>query len=257
MNEVIAPKKQKPSKRKPRGTWSVVPSPHSELPNGRELTDYAGYETWEVNRWAWEFLRRNKEFQKACDSLPQEREDRILKLKKLIRKYGLTQFKHWKEEYGALRDNQPIFDGVRIRANLKEDTMDLSDIPPLEKGQALILLEILPCLDDLELLQKRMAFAYKQLEERLKKYAERNNLEKPVSRKPKINKSEDLIAYLRILDLRGQAKEDRLSPAERFKTVYPNEDKKLDAHTKVQREKDRFKTARRLSSKDYLTLALI
>ncbi|MGE8658717.1 MAG: transcriptional regulator domain-containing protein [Achromobacter sp.] len=257
MNEVIAPKKQKSSKRKLRGTWSVVPAPHSELPNGRELTAYVDYETWEASRWAWEFLRRNKEFQKACDSLPQEREDRILKLKKLIRNYGLTQFKHWKEEYGSGRDNQPIFDGVRIRANLKEDPMDLSDIPPLEKGQALILLEILPCLDDLELLQKRMTFAYKQLEERLRKYAEKNKLEKPVSRKPKINKPEDLIAHLRILDLRGQAKEDRLNPAERFKTVYPSEDKELDAHTKVQREKDRFKTARRLSSKDYLTLALI
>ncbi len=35
-------------------------------PIGREKNEYSGHEQWTFQRWAWEFLRRNSDFQAAC-----------------------------------------------------------------------------------------------------------------------------------------------------------------------------------------------
>ena len=35
-------------------------------PEGKEQDDYEGHKRWTFQRWAWEFLRRNEDFQEAC-----------------------------------------------------------------------------------------------------------------------------------------------------------------------------------------------
>ncbi|MFY1843659.1 transcriptional regulator domain-containing protein [Achromobacter xylosoxidans] len=257
MRESTTPKgKNEPEKEKRKGVWSVVPAPYASIPDGERLDDYVGYETWPPARWAWEFLRRNKEFQDDCDALPSDETELTLRLKEIIRKYGLGKFKHWKEEFGEAEENQPIFDSVRFRVNLNDAPMETSDIPNLKKGQALILVELLPCLDDLGLIQRQLEFAKNSLERQIENYILTNNLKRPVRRKPKTNRPQDLISLLRLLDLRNQEKTKKLSPTERFKLLFAKREDEDDGSW-AEKEKGRFKTARGFCRNGYLTLALL
>lgn len=47
-------------------------------PTGRSVAEYPDYTEWTFQRWAWEFLRRNATFQRACkgakdDTIKQQR----------------------------------------------------------------------------------------------------------------------------------------------------------------------------------------
>ena len=35
-------------------------------PDGLSIARYKGHETWSYRRWAWEFLRRDDDFIRAC-----------------------------------------------------------------------------------------------------------------------------------------------------------------------------------------------
>lgn len=63
---------------------------------------YLGWSAWTPGRWAWEFLRRNDEFQKACqrDDLNKAQREQIAE------KFHLVRFKDYRESY----DNErPLF----------------------------------------------------------------------------------------------------------------------------------------------------
>ncbi len=46
-----------------------VTPPKTNRPDGLSIDRYKGHEKWSYRRWAWEFLRRNKDFIKACEAL--------------------------------------------------------------------------------------------------------------------------------------------------------------------------------------------
>ncbi|WP_186188801.1 transcriptional regulator domain-containing protein [Burkholderia gladioli] len=71
------------------------------LPNGSNADDYAGSETWDYRRWAWEYLRRNREFRRACkevEVIEQESKQKNRK-KEIAQQYMLRRYKHCDEPY--------------------------------------------------------------------------------------------------------------------------------------------------------------
>lgn len=73
-------------------------------PSGHDIAGYSGWESWSRRRWAWEFLRRNSQFQEAC----RERRDDLLTI---AADYRLREFKDYREDYRM--NARPKFGGVR------------------------------------------------------------------------------------------------------------------------------------------------
>lgn len=84
----------------------------SPRPSGRDINEYKSPETWPLQRWAWEFLRRNPEFKevsKRFEANSLKPEEMVIELKK----FGLRKWKNYRLGYrvGAV----PQFtDSIRI-----------------------------------------------------------------------------------------------------------------------------------------------
>lgn len=78
---------------------STLAPKDQQFPNGLEVADYVGWESWDYRRWAWEFLRRNNNFRHACNSLPDDQEARTAKKREIAGMFGLRRFKHYAEAY--------------------------------------------------------------------------------------------------------------------------------------------------------------
>ena len=88
---------------------------------------------WTFSRWAWEFLRRNKNFQADSEAVKDASEtDR----RKMARKYGLAEYKHYKEAHvtptSCLWVAEAIFkykaateDGTEVRFTLQKNEVAL------------------------------------------------------------------------------------------------------------------------------------
>lgn len=72
-------------------TPTVVAPIRWSPPSGKRIAEYLGWELWSKSRWAWEFLRRNGDFQKDCDA-PRSYDA-------IADKYRLRRFKHFAEGY--------------------------------------------------------------------------------------------------------------------------------------------------------------
>jgi hypothetical protein len=66
-------------------------------PNGKnpDVAQYRGWLTWTPGQWAWEFLRRNPDFQYACGEAVGSDASKQL----LAEKFHLTRFKDYREGY--------------------------------------------------------------------------------------------------------------------------------------------------------------
>ncbi|WP_124590323.1 transcriptional regulator domain-containing protein [Burkholderia cepacia] len=78
---------------------STIESKNQHFPNGLDVTAYAGWESWDYRKWAWEFLRRNDAFRHACNSLPSEKVARMARKRDISGTFGLRRFKHYIEAY--------------------------------------------------------------------------------------------------------------------------------------------------------------
>jgi hypothetical protein len=70
-------------------------------PDWRSSAPYSGYETWSSKRWAWEFLRRNSEFQWWCNKV-EELVDPDARLQGEVmcsRLFSLSAYKHYSEPF--------------------------------------------------------------------------------------------------------------------------------------------------------------
>lgn len=87
------------------GDDSVVPGSSTwTRPRGidPEEVQYRGWLTWTPGQWAWEFLRRNSDFQKACAEVT----DRNALPDRVAEKFHLARFKDYREGYD---NNSPLF----------------------------------------------------------------------------------------------------------------------------------------------------
>jgi hypothetical protein len=87
----------------------------SKRPDGLSLDEYKGHEKWSYRRWAWEFLRRNDNFAKACIAV--DNEERTPE--EVAREFHLSRFKHFKSAYKSAQSPAPSFSmrTIKKRAN--------------------------------------------------------------------------------------------------------------------------------------------
>jgi len=79
------------------GHEAITQKTTKKQPDGTMLDRYARYKLWSYRRWAWEFLRRNEEFQADCKALANFDGDIEEEKSRIAAKFGLKQFKHYNE----------------------------------------------------------------------------------------------------------------------------------------------------------------
>jgi hypothetical protein len=77
-------------------------------PTGLTRDEYRGHEKWSYRRWAWEFLRRNQEFIRACRESRGDPERQA----QVATEFGLKRFKPYTE--GFTTNKRPMFSAASV-----------------------------------------------------------------------------------------------------------------------------------------------
>lgn len=83
----------------PQAAWRMYPERHISNSDWKKLEAYAGHEDWSGDRWAWEFLRRNRFFQRDCDEFNVALGKKQRLRPKLNSKWMLQAFKSYDEQF--------------------------------------------------------------------------------------------------------------------------------------------------------------
>lgn len=165
-----------------------------QRPDGEDLTRYKGCEKWTYRHWAWEFLRRNSEFQEACKSAKTDEQRQ-----EVAAQFGLKKFKSFREAYGRTPASRPVFTLGRItsRTHLSDDNGVQKRVRAnLHLGEVMIRFDLSKALTDTQVLEKQLRMASVRLKRLLAAYAAK--IDKKLDQ---INHSPEVWGqYLRLLD---------------------------------------------------------
>lgn len=179
------------------------------IPNGTSAQDYNGCIAWSGRRWAWEFLRRNLEFQLLCEvARINDTEDDIGRA--IAAQFGLRRFKSWfsmYEEESMPRFVNRITSYPKIitfgERNLQNPNCTWTFEKKVKSSEVLVRFDIAPMLlAPKTVLQAQLASAERQLIKYLEAYPRSPGLTE--SKKPKTKKSlkaAQLCKYLRAYDM--------------------------------------------------------
>lgn len=165
---------------------------------------YEDHETWTNKRWAWEFLLRNPDFQKACDGLDEGATPQ--KKRAIARKFGLAKFKHYDEPYesGDGESTEPMFISKAVSPIRPQRQGNGRWIRPItiRPGQLAVRFDLRLALADNRILDAQIATARKILERQLDRW---RNAEEIVPKNGRQRPMPRLLLQLKILDTRTQA----------------------------------------------------
>ena len=93
---------------------SYEATPH-QFPTGQRAGEYEGWEKWGDIKWAWEFLKRNNEYQECCVKC--ERNSTSIRKRNAIarKEFGLLQFKDYREPFEGNEVVSPRFVTTNIQ----------------------------------------------------------------------------------------------------------------------------------------------
>ena len=131
----------------PEAARKIWPEKQVSTANWATPKSYEGHEEWPPEKWAWEFLRRNRFFQQDCDALEGARSRK----KKLPAHWHLASFKSYAEPYkhvGSAIPGWTIFSKVEVwdtntRFRLARPPVELAvDDLVLQPGQIALVLDL-------------------------------------------------------------------------------------------------------------------
>lgn len=216
-------------------------------PSGN-LEDYINYDNWSYHRWAWEFLRRNPEFRKACDSV---KNASAAEQNAVANRFQLKKFKRYNEAYKGV-SGYPIFLPATISSFTHDPSLEDDILKKIRSrpGQVIVVFDLNVALKQEQFLNKQMQSAERKLKKRLKKLRQVNNVTEIAGQaKPKRSK---YLNYLRILDLlaAGKSKIECAQVLSRDNTIKTSEDASQELGKQI-------KAAKLLSSEGYIYLTSI
>lgn len=173
-----------------------------QRPKGHDQDAYIGWEAWTPGQWAWEFLRRNKDFQRFCRGCELKPTEKDL----VEEKFHLKRFKDFRAGY----DNQtPLFSrSVRFFPTRNEFKNRLLEQPATTKSrtkpiathstEVVVTFRLWPAAF---LGKKSLRKQLNQAEHRLESYLEILQKVHSYGKGGHAFRSSDLIKRLRALDL--------------------------------------------------------
>lgn len=191
------------------------------FPSGLNISDYSEAEAWSNRRWAWEFLRRNEDFQQFCHGAERALYSRKEIKTKLAVSFGLLKFKHYRDNY---QPSRPKFSSAQVILWSDTKCKPYSERRTLKillaPGEIIFRVSLRDALHS-----KKRKSLLGSIARLLKKKAEDwggNNNTKP----SQSNQRGDLLPLLRILDLvpyvNTLPKSQRITRTLIFSMLYPN-----------------------------------
>ena len=113
------------------------------LPDGQDVSLYGKYEKWSYVRWAWEFLRRNKEFREACDKyrkMPEEKQPHMAE--DIADRFHLKRFKDYIDGSWDEKKERLLFSRTRVWIGPPEGGDIRKVKTQLRTGQFLLLVDV-------------------------------------------------------------------------------------------------------------------
>ncbi|MDP3799802.1 MAG: hypothetical protein Q8R06_22110 [Polaromonas sp.] len=215
-----------------------------------DVADYEGFEKWSNERWAWEFLRRNKKFLAECKAI--SREPSSKRELKVAKDFGLLRFKSVETEF---HEGEPEFAPlyVHYQARLKnKDTANLDK--DLKVGDIFLWFNLNDILENKGVLDVKLEAFRMIVETELQKFAKLKDV-KPSDKR--IKDSKNWLRLIRVLD----AWKKKTSAVEMAEVIYPKENvPRVKGHVISNKQKQDFikerkKTARRMTETGYLNVA--
>lgn len=204
----------------PEAALRMYPERHVSNTDWKNLDTYAGYEAWAGDRWAWEFLRRNRFFQRDCDDLNVTLQKKQRPRPKLDPKWMLQAFKCYDEHFSddAKDISEPkwsVFSRVEcwdtntsLRLGRAPQPLVIEELV-LQPGQIALVLDLNGCADLPDLLRLqwssawyKMAVSAARLRQAEQKEAskEGKSSTKATSKRVSLPHKDKRIDYLRIAD---------------------------------------------------------
>ena len=198
----------------PRPMTATTPSlkQTKPRPTGTTKDEYAGHEKWTYRRWAWEFLRRNPEFIKACKLA----KDDLAKQVEVASEFGLKRFKPHTEAYG--RDRRlPVFLSAAVGTWSAVDASRKRNVSvTLREGQVLVRFNLAAGREDARAIQAQLVTAEKTIRALQRKYMQAIAAEEPAASE---SKPMYFVRHLRLLDLLGGKESTRRLPGRALRWV--------------------------------------
>lgn len=216
-------------------------------PDGSNLERYKSCRKWTYRRWAWEFLRRNENFIKACNRVRAKGDD---EKQQVADEFGLTKFKDYKEAYSSgVGIPRFTLGKITIKSNLGagQDRKSVKQVKVAE-GQVGVVFDLNHVLEDKNVLRKQLRVATKTLQENLKAFEGITGRKA----KPARPKAIFFLNYIRILDCLAAGK-DRHQVAITLFPKRANEKEK----TLVEAIKHKIASAKEHADREYKFLAVL
>ncbi len=163
-------------------------------PTGTNLDEYKNFREWTFEQWAWEFLRRNAKFIRACKAAGEDEAHQA----EVASEFHLARFKSYKEGYGVGR-RRPKFASSSV-ASWSWRAADEARQPRVRvrRGQVLLRFDLSATTDDAEALAAQLREAGRLLAKKQREYLAQSQLPEPkrASAKPLY-----FLRSLRLLDL--------------------------------------------------------
>lgn len=219
-------------------------------PSGMDVADYEGFENWSNERWAWEFLRRNKKFLAECKAISGEPSSK--RELKVAKDFGLLRFKSAETEF---HEDEPEFAPlyVHYQARLKK-TEAVSLEKSLEVGDIFLWFNLNDVLENKGVLDEKLGALRTVVEGELEKFVKLKEVKLSDKR---VRDSKNWLRLIRVLD----AWKKKTSAVEMAEVIYPKEnvprvkDHVIPKKKKQDFIKERKKTARRMTETGYLNVA--
>jgi hypothetical protein len=197
---------------------STESSTHAAFPDGMSPADYAGYEGWSDRRWAWEYLRRNKNFRTACDKLhkfPVGSAEYKESARGVANQFHLREFIHYATPFREGKTG-PSFNPARVWAKIPTESESRTVKIRIRNGQIAARFDLVPALHDERMIEAQLAYVRLALEAKLKNLRESEKMRISTRRNAK-DTPEDRLAWLRTLDaMHGGVKHSKI-----YECVYP------------------------------------
>lgn len=176
-------------------------------PDGTDIERYKGNRAWSDQRWGWEFLRRNNDFQDECRKL--RANDPDISEASIAEKFGLYSYKDYRDSYNSYP--KPRFRTVSLRIIGQTDLgYKQSQLIPkirLKAGQVAIVFDLAFAIKSGGSIQRQIETAQSKLMRLAQLYHRVDKL--PNSSRKQKNK---FIDYLRVLDLFWSKERENTSP---------------------------------------------
>ncbi|MBX3618633.1 MAG: hypothetical protein KF891_01375 [Rhizobacter sp.] len=174
----------------------VTEKPSWQRPKGTYVADYAGYQSWSYQRWAWEFLRRNEGFIEACDAVA---EDDLARQVEIAAAYKLKRFRHYGWEFQGTKAAKPRFlpSDVSFWVFKGEHPTHHPKLS-MQNGQIFVRFDLAQAILDSGAIEAQLRKAHRVLNNQFKKYIQSAGIKPPRAHKPR---KDDYLRLIRLLDL--------------------------------------------------------